>query len=297
MNFFFQALLLFSFLFPVSLAQAQIKNECIGAEKDHLLLMEQMPGYRFFCVDARFLNDCRGPDNGKVTLVSSYSELNSLRGEFASSMSIFSKTDSQIKIAPGRIATAVKKKDQYKLFSGLEGYMRGTYLNTAKAVINGNKVEARRSGPIRQNIYLLDVSEKVARVLIDLEDPCQKESGQELYGDTKREGEKTGKQGISLSCELEDMERALSNLGDFETAVSGLDYKHRIVYAVLLNRRTEGVSFVELAFDKFCMPIETSLKDYIDVEKFLSKLDGPTVKKSFQGMERATKLMLRGMKK
>ena len=185
-----------------------------------------MPDHRFFCVDARFLTRCQGPDNGKVTLVSSYAETDSLRGEFASSISIRSKTDSQIKISPGRIATAVKKKDQYELFSGLEGYMRGTYLTTAEARINGKKVKAMRSGSIRKNTYLLEVSDKVRRVLVDLEDPCKRESEEELYKDSKKE-EKRGRQNISLPCRSEDIERAFhsNDFEEIEAAVSGFDSK------------------------------------------------------------------------
>ena len=298
MKFFLQLLFLSVFLFPVNLALAQIKNECIAREEDHLLMMERMPNHRFFCVDARFLNDCRGPDNGKVTLVYAYEETDSLRSEFATSISITSKTDGQIKIGPGRVVTAVKKGQQYQLFVSTKGYTQRTYIESAEAIVNGKKVKALRGGSVRKNTYLLDVSEKVARVLIDLKDPCQREPEEESYEDSTK-GKKTAKQELSLPCELENIERAFSNLsqGDYEAALQGFDYKYKIAYVVLLDRKTEGVSLVELTFDESCMPIETSLKDYINVKKFFNKLDGPTVNKNLQGMERGHQLILRGMKK
>lgn len=299
MRFFFQVLLLFFLLFPVNSTLAQIKNECVADEGDHLLMMERMPNNRYFCVDARFLNRCQGPDNGKVTVASSYSETDSLRGEFISTIGIFSKTDSQIKIALGRIATAVKKEGQYELFFGMEGNARGTYLATAETRINGQKVKAMRSGRIRQNTYLLEVSDKVRRVLVSLEDPCERESEEELYEDTTKKGEKTARRESSLPCELGDIEHAFSNLQSdrYETALSGFDHKHRIAYAVLLDYRTKGVSLIEVAFDESCMPIETSYKDYIDVKKFFDKLEGPTVNKSLKGLMRGKEILSQAKKK
>ena len=83
MRFIFQFLFLLLFLVPTNPAQAQIKNECIVPEKDHLFFMEINPGSRALCVDARFLVGCEGPDNGKVSLVYTYRETDSLRGEHA----------------------------------------------------------------------------------------------------------------------------------------------------------------------------------------------------------------------
>ena len=125
MKFAFRVLPLLFLLLPANLVQAQIKNECLATKEEHLLLMERMPGHRYFCVDARFLDSCRGADNGKVTLVSSYQETDGLRGEFASSVGIYSKTDSQIKISPGRIVTAVKTKTTVSTFYWNRGVYAG----------------------------------------------------------------------------------------------------------------------------------------------------------------------------
>ena len=270
-------------------ALAQIKNECIADEGDHLLMMENMPDHRFFCVDARFLTRCQGPENGKVTLVSSYQEMDGYSGEFGSSIAIYSKTDSQIKIAPGRIATAIKKKNQYLLFSGLEGYMNGTYLTTAEARINGEKVKAVKSGSIRKNTYLLEVLDKVKRVLRNLEDPCQREI---------EESREIEKEETLLSCKLENIEDALKSgsFAEFEAALSGFDHKHNIAYAVVLDHKTQGIYLVEFAFDDFCRFVEGSIKNYVDIKEFFSKLEGPTVNKSLVGVIRGKELISKAKK-
>lgn len=283
MRFFFQVLLLFSLFFPASLTQAQIKNECIFTEPEHLLYMEWYPDNKYFCVDARFLNRCKGPDNGKVTLASSYHERDDYSGGFTSDVYIYSKTDSQIKIAPGRTATGIKKGNKYLLFYGLEGYINRTYLTSAEARINGKKVKALRSGSIRQNPYLLEVSDKVKRVLVNLEDPCKEES----YEDTKIEEETK----ICKKKTIEDALTSLNQKGKFEAALSGLDHKHNLAYVVFLDRKTGAVRLLEYAFDDLCMPIETSYKSYTNPKEWENKLNRHTVDKNLEGMKRGLELM------
>ena len=173
MKFFFQLLLLLVFLSPWNPALAQVKNECIAPEADHLAFMETKPGSRSLCVDARFLSGCQGQDNGKVTLMYVHKETDSIRGEYVSALNIYSKTDSRIKLASGRWGTGKYKNGIYTLFSGGEGYHQRYYVETANAVINGKKVEAVRSGPMRENVWLVEVSQKITRVLQDLRDPCE----------------------------------------------------------------------------------------------------------------------------
>ncbi|MCY3826841.1 MAG: hypothetical protein OXG10_05620 [Candidatus Dadabacteria bacterium] len=136
------------------------------------------------------------------------------------------------------------------------------------------------------------------RVLVDLENPCQRKSEEGFYKDSTKGG-KTARRSLSLPCELGDIEHAFSNLQSdrYETALSGFDYKHRIAYAALLDYRTKGVSLIDVAFDESCIPIETSYKDYIDVKNFFDKLEGPTVNKSLKGLMRGKEILSRAKKK